>query len=393
MRDFGSSVAAIALELGGGWLSRYELSRLEPGAVVRSDTDAGSAQRLMMNGGYLCEASVVVGGDRLLARIERLEPEVPPEPSPERGDEATELLPFVIRMGTIEIALSELEGLGELSFIDFAKSLGEREDAELLACGLAVAAGKIVVIDERLGIRITRLLASGFGAAEPRTTGALLGRGYSAEPVKDYDFRRPDCFTKRGIDRSREAQLEFLRALQSMLPAAAGYRLALVDQLCYDEWLREQPASGRSYRLLPASPLRVAERGVGRLPAKLVVGPSGSSLPEGVLDALKGYAEQRLQIMAAYNRPIIVALGGAARNFAEEDPGLRVFGSCLRSGWKRAADLRFGPATERETPPGDDVAYRNEMILYVKFEGPGEGLCEIVYPIRALEARFAALNR
>ena len=80
----------------------------------------------------------------------------------------------------------------------------------------------------------------------------------------------------------------------------------------------------------------------------------------------------------------------------EEDPGLSLTASCLRSGWKRVADLRIARAAGIvDRAPGEEAAYPGEMILYVRIEDPSSadgGLFELVYPLRSLEACFAALN-
>jgi flagellar motor switch/type III secretory pathway protein FliN len=395
MDDFLSAVGKLTVDVGSGWISRYEAGVLAPGDVVRSETDAGSAHRVGYNGEYLCDGSLVVAGDTFAVRMERLEPEAPPPPFPERGDEATELLPFAIRVGNVEVPLGELSGAGRLSFINLRRREGGSEDAELVVAGLSLAAGKVVVIDEKLGLRVTRRLFRPFEEACLRTTGSLLGPGYSAEPIKDYDFKRPDCFTKRGIDRAREVHLEFLRSLQARIPSASKYALAEIDQLCYREWTQILPGSGRKHALLGSSLGRPREDSRPGLPARLLVEPLGSEgrLGEDSAAAIREYAEAQLKVAAAESRPVILSLGGSALSLLDEDPGLEILASCLRNGWKRVADLRLSAARGiSEEAPGDEAAYPNEMILYALLESPDGGKLEIVYPLRSLEACFTALN-
>jgi flagellar motor switch/type III secretory pathway protein FliN len=395
MDDFLSAVGKLTVDVGSGWISRYEAGVLAVGDVVRSESDAGSAHRVAFNGEYLCDGSLVVAGDTFAVQVERLEPESPPPPFPERGDEATELLSFSIRVGSVELSLGELSGVGRLSFINLRRREGGSEDAELVVAGVALAAGKVVVIDERLGLRVTRRLARPFEEACLRTTGSLLGPGYSAEPIKDYDFKRPDCFTKRGIDRARELHLEFLRSLQARLPASAKYALSEIDQLCYREWTQALPGSGRKHSLLGSSRGRSREEGRAGLPAKLLVEPlgAGGRLGEEVAAAMREWAEAENKVASAESRPIIVSLGGSALSLLDEDPGLEILASCLRNGWKRVADLRLSPAREvGERVPGDETAYPNEMILYALIESADGGRLELVYPLRSLEACFTALN-
>jgi hypothetical protein len=393
MEDFMSSMARIAVDIGGGWLSRYEAGTLGRGDVVRSEAIAGEAQRVSLNGDYLCDASVAVAGGRLFAKIEGLEPSVPPPSPPERGDELTELLPFAIRLGLVERPLRELAGLGRLSFIDLGRSLSATEDAELLVAGVPLASGKVVVVDENFGLRIERRLAEPFEEAELRTTGALLSSGYRAEPIKDYDFTRPDCFTKRGIVRARDIHLEFLRVLQARLPSAAGFVLSCVDQMTYGEWASALPGQGRKQLLLSTTPARARSVEAVALPAKpfLSSGPGASAPETAIAEGLLAYAGRCA--MSFESRPIVASVGGAASALLEEDPDFAITASCIRNGWKRVAELRTGPATlVSDAPPGEEAAFEHEMILFVGFEAPDGGRLELVYPLRCLEPCFAALN-
>jgi flagellar motor switch/type III secretory pathway protein FliN len=399
--DFISSKGRVAVDVGRGWLSRYEAGILAEGGVIRSEDDAGSPHFVSLNGEYLCDGSLAVFGERLFLRVESLEPDARPRPFPERANDATELLPFAIRVAAVEVRISELAGIGRRSYIELDRAFREDEDAELVVAGLPVAAGKVAVIGERLGMRVARRLAEPYRDPEVRTTGSLLPPGYGAEPVKDYRFKMPDVFTKRGILRAQELHLEFLRTIQARSAAAAGYRLELVDQLSYGEWLDAQPAAGRSYALLPTLPSRGREAAAEpprRLVARAAAGES-TSLGEETLAALRSCAEQSLRPAGA--RPVVLALGGDALSLLDEDPGLGVTASCLRNGWKRVADLRVeapagalaGSGFASERAPGGEAAYPGEMILLARFASAGGGSLELVYPLRCLEALFAELNR
>jgi hypothetical protein len=105
MDDFLAARGELAVDVGTGWISRYEAGILKTGDVIRSETDAGVPHRVMLNGEYLCAGSSVIVGDdgkrggRFYVKVEEFEPVSPPAPFPARGDELIELLPFAIRLG------------------------------------------------------------------------------------------------------------------------------------------------------------------------------------------------------------------------------------------------------------------------------------------------------
>jgi hypothetical protein len=397
MNSFLSMAGALTADIGSGWISRCDAGVLESGDLVTADEEAGFPQRLKLNGDYLCEASLRVAGDRLFARIERFEPETAPKPSPERGDEATELLPFAIRLASIEVEIGALSGLGRLSFVDLDKPLSSGDDAELLVAGIPLASGKVVVVGERFGLRVTRRLVDPFDEPEMRTTGVVLGRRRQAEGVKDYDFRMPDCFTRRGIKKAEAIHLEFLRTLADRLPAAAELRLELVDQLAYFEWAGERLSGERGYALLETRPTRArpsesSADGI-ELPPKLLLRPASAAgaLDPALVDSLRADAERRAA--PGGSRPVIAALDAPMRALLGDDGGLAVTAACLRNGWKRVADLRLAPpAGFLDDVPGDEAAFRGEMILLVRIANPGGGALDLVYPLRSLDACFRALN-
>jgi flagellar motor switch/type III secretory pathway protein FliN len=397
MNSFLSRASSLAVDIGSGWISRYDAGVLKPGDVIEAEEEAGYPQRLRLNGEYFCEVSLAVAGDRFFARIERFDPEAAPVPSPERGDEATELLPFAIRLASIEVELGALSGLGRLSYIDLDKPLSAGDDAELVVAGIPLAAGKVVVVGERFGIRVARRLVDAFEEPEMRTTGVVLNECRCAERIKDYDFRRPDCFTMRGIQKAQAIHLEFLRTLADRLPATAELSLELVDQLAYWEWAEAQGSLDRAYALLETRPVRArpddlpAERMT--LPAKLLLRPASARLPldPALVSSLGAYAEQGSAPAGA--RPVIAALDGPMRELLKDDGDLAVTAACLRNGWKRVADLRLAPPPGfRGEVPGDEAAYRGEMVLLARIGDPKGGTLELVYPLRCLEACFRALN-
>jgi flagellar motor switch/type III secretory pathway protein FliN len=271
MKEWINEEAVLTVDVGTGWISRYEAEGLAAGSIVRSSAEAGNPCIVRVNGGFFAQGSVAVvdgAGEPPTALLGAfLESFDEPEnvfPRPARGDEAIELLPFALRLNAVRLPFSSLEGAGIMSFVNLDRCADGGTDAELILAGIAVAEGKVVVIGENMGLRVTRLLFESPRGNFPRTTGSVLSALYNAESVKNYNFRMPDCFTKRAIQRTQEIHLEFLRGYESRFPGSGGWKLDLVDQLNYGEWLddgaRPHPRlpEGENFQSSEKIPHRVA---------------------------------------------------------------------------------------------------------------------------------------
>lgn len=405
MADWKKERAHVTVDAGEGWMSRFELEGLRVGSIVRSQTEAGWSQRVELNGKFLARASIIIVGrpdgtdERLCARIDDMRDEDPrPEPQ-ERGDGLLELLPFAIRVAALDLAMEDLEGAGPRSLINLDRNFSMDEDAELVVAGVPAARGKVAVIGECLGIRVTALLVAPGAGSPPRTTGAAVLPGYAAERVKDYNFKMPDCFTKRAIDRAAEIHLEFLRGLEASGAGAAGFRLARVDQLTYGEWCADPGrAAAVAVMTKPAGRRRDYEREApGGLPPKLLVQAGDARLPLGA-ERIDPYREWIAQsAVSAGLLPLVVGFDAAGSAALEADPLFALGFACLRGGWMRVADLRIGQGAGGEVlqgpPPAAEGAVRWEMILLARFEATDGKRMDIVYPLALLEPYLPVLGR
>jgi flagellar motor switch protein FliM len=226
-----------------------------------------------------------------------------------------------------------------------------------------------------------------------RTTGNLLSASYGAEPVKDYDFRRPDKFTYRGVLKAQDLHLEFLRTLQARLPETAKFSIACIDQMTYGEWKASLAPADRAFATFDTAPSRPREEVIIPMPATLVAraeAPKLEMLDPETIEALRGYALS--QSRPTGRRPVLASIEGGARALLGEDPGLAVTAACLRNGWKRVADLRMGSASIASAAPGEESIAEGEMILLVSLRHSGGGTLDLVYPALTLEPCFSALN-
>lgn len=66
-------------------------------------------------------------------------------------------VPLQVVLGTTEATLEQLSSLGQGTIIELDKLAGEPVD--LIAAGIVVAKGEVVVIDENFGIRVTEMVS------------------------------------------------------------------------------------------------------------------------------------------------------------------------------------------------------------------------------------------
>jgi len=401
MKEWKDEEAVLTIDIGTGWLSRYEFGELKTGSVIRSATEAGTGCVISLNGDYFAHGSVSVLGDRLCAWIDSLEQSETGAMCPCRGDKATELLRFAIRSGRACVPMSALEGVGVGSLINLDCPVSADSDADLVIAGKVAARGKVTVIGENMGLRVTGMLVEASHDSFPRTTGAALASGYTAEIVKDYNFYMPDRFTKRAIIRAGEIHLDFIRGWQARFPELTGWKLTYVDQLNYGEWIddRSRPdAMFVSFR--PANRTRAYEREKGgTVPDTLVVESAGARYPvnEAEKSDIASWLTSRLEKRASL--PYRIALDARTAELIGRDENSDITLACLRSGWLSTADLRIGRAS------GADAALitrellapaereRWGMILVARLESEGGGKVDIVYPEDLVDPYLPLLGR
>jgi len=401
MKEWKDEEAVLTVDTGTGWISRYEFGELKAGSVIRSATEAGTGCSISLNGDFFAQGSINVVGDRLCAWIDSLEESETVAISPCRGDRSTELLRFAIRSGTVSVRMSALEGVGVRSLINLDCPVSAESDAELVIAGKIVARGKVTVIGENMGLRVTEMLVEAPHDSFPRTTGSALAGGYTAELIKDYNFYMPDRFTKRAIVRTGEIHLDFIRGLQSCFPELTGWKLSYVDQLNYGEWIddRSRPeAMFVSFR--PAQRSREYEReNGGTVPDTLVVESSNARYP--VSDAEKrniaSWISDRPEKRASL--PYRIALDVRTAEILDKDEKIDIALACLRSGWLSTADLRIGRASGAEEAvimrelPALTERERWSMILVARLESQSGGKIDIVYPEDLVDPWLPALGR
>ncbi len=409
MKQWLNEEALLTVEAGSGALSRYELEELCVGSVVRSVTEAGMGCLLRLNGEFFARGSVVVidgsnGEAAFGAFIDSLEMPDVAFPRSHRGARATELLPFTIRVAALPVTMRQLEGIGPGSLVNLdcpCQADGLDTQALLIVAGIAVASGTVTVIGENMGLRITALSSAFPSGSAPCTTGAVLAPGYSAEPVKNYNFRMPDRFTKRAIMRAADIHGRFLQLWQSRFPRLTDWKIILVDQLNFGEWLDD---AGRPSALILSCPSAERQREYPlndevRFPDTFLLEGRGVSKPlvERELSGLREWSRKRL--FPGKVPPLRLAFDSRAAELLQTDSSFEIGLSALRAAWLETADLRLGAAAgaeraaETPEPRLREQGDRYAMILLLRLESPDGGRLDIVYPDALLDPFLPVLGR
>jgi hypothetical protein len=260
------------------------------------------------------------------------------------------------------------------------------------------------VIKEDMGIRITQVLARPFAETDIRASGFLLDPN-TRRKVKDYDFKRPDKFTKIAIDNILDTHCLFLRNLRIRLPAmAAGLSAnpypATVDQCTFEEALQELVKIGR-FSLFAAENLgrsrldsrtaaegRFAVHGTALLEEEGTAHPVAPNVRKFIdeLGNIRDYVNR--QPVLIYHRdgtPVQAALGQAE--------GGEALLSCLRGGWKNLVDLNLRPMPTDDPFAREPWIPAQDMVIIVSFNGAdGKPAMVIVYPYLTLEPLMGVLG-
>jgi flagellar motor switch/type III secretory pathway protein FliN len=404
MSDFQNQKGALTVVIGQGWLSSFETGSLKAGDVVRTGHLAGRPSTLRFNGCEMAPCEVVVIGDVFGARVAGTEPMGETVAVPGTRDDLAELLPTEVVLGSIEVSPAELRGVARNTIISLGVPLSESEDAELRAGGMPLARGKVVVIGEEFGLRITEVLARPFAESNIRASGFLLDpRG--TRGVKDYDFRRPDKFTKIAIDNVRDTHCLFLRNLRVRMPEiAAGLASdpspAATDQCTFEEsqhWLAE---AGR-FSLFAAENLGMRRRdrespAEGRFAAhgKALLEEEGT--PHPVATEVRNRIDEMANIRDYLNRqPVLIYYRDTTPVHAAlaSDDSHEVLLSCLRGGWKNLVDLNLRPMPADDPFAEQPWIPARDMVIIVSFNGAdGKVAMAIVYPYLTLEPLMGVLG-
>lgn len=400
----------VTIRIGEGFLSPYELATLSVGDVIRTDQVVGRRLSLQFNGIPIASCEFVPVGPLFMAWINSVEPPPGSGNGPGVMEEMTELLSFTIRGGSVRLSLEQLRGVGPSSLISFGAPVSTTEDVELNVMGIPAARGKLVVIDQQFGIRITRMVGEAFSAPNVRASGYLVNDLEALNRVKDYDLSRPDRFTPGTISRIAEIHRYFLRYVGIRLPELGKAlqmkrdRYGGVDQCTYGEW-RGESCPDR-WRLLVAENVPWRFRWGGYKGEETARNRVSLSLVEPedaevrVSDELRGaivhdILERNARI--PWRNLLVVAYrsDGPLAAALEKQEIRETLLDCLKAGWKNVVNLNLQwlPSDDPILAEGQQVTPDGGMVITAAFtDQEGRPQAYIVYPDVTLEPMMSVLD-
>jgi flagellar motor switch protein FliM len=408
MDDLFTTKGTLAVSIGEGFLSSFEASTLKRGDIVRTTRLPGMPSMLHFNGVPICPCEIAVLGGVFAVRItQRPFRDQAPEPGLGTRDDLVEILPSMVRLGSIHISLAELKAARPGTFIGLGKKYSAGVDAELVVAGIPVAVGKVIAfvgMGGCMGIQIDRVNGTSFKESNIRSSGYLHEPGSLSEKWVPYDFTRPDWFTVNCIARMDALHALFFRNLKAGLPQLAQMlsdhsdHPALVDQLLFAE-LKDSPPQDVKLRPFGAEIVSVRGSREAREPASPA--PTAFLEEEGtqhpVDSRIRAELEKLLLGMETLKErnPIVFFYRDEAgmRGIFEGTQARETLLACLRGAWKNLVDLKIRPSETGEAGSFSSTVHRQEMILVVAFNGKdGKAGLLIVYPYRTLEPYMGLLE-
>lgn len=382
------------LIIGKGYLSAFEVNELAAGDVVQVSHEAGTPFDVLFNGAYACTGEIIVFGDTFGIRLTHASGEEETAPAPGVTDDVVEILPTRIGLAGIRVSLAEMEGIAAGTLVHLGKKIDE--DVELIVAGIPVASGRVVVtsLNERMGLRITKVYGRKADGIGVRVSGFHFDSSAIDFRVKDYDFCRPDKFTKAGVLKTHNVHETFLMNLRAASGEMRNLRVSDVDQLTIREAF-EALGPDRRFLLVDVSLDRAGGRRVregkgpsGRKEQKYFLAEEGAEIPGGP-DRLKSFVEWMKAGGTEQNRKILIAFGAESPFAAFEGEAAvnEILLASLRNGWKNVADVGFKLSRRAAGPEEAKVVPDNDLVLAVKIAGGGDAEkgCTIIYPYAAIE--------
>ena len=387
--------------IGHGFLSAFELSALKKGDVVQVARRPGIPYSIYFNDSFLCYGDAVVIDEMRGVRVTESLTNDHHAHRPGITDDVIELLPAKIRFGSIRLSLQELQGVSTGTIINLGKKGGD--DVELIVAGLVVASGKVVYLSahDNMGMRISDVYGIEAGQFDVRTSGYHFDPEQTKIEVAEYDFLRPDKFTRDAIEKTKNIHETFLMNLRAMSRDFKDYQVSRVDQMAFHEFVDEVESDavcmigecfsgpGRQKHGSVRSKARSTSdftAFVQEEDSPLALDPEyfrkyGEWVREGDIGRLR-------QFLISFEKECPL-------EFSEQDPQFHeTIMTSLRNAWKSVADLSFTHTSIATNPQEAKIVPDNDMILFVKFEdsrNPGRGFV-IVYPYISIEPIVAFLQ-
>ncbi|MBI4977565.1 MAG: FliM/FliN family flagellar motor switch protein [Spirochaetes bacterium] len=389
----------LTVVLGRGAISRYELGVLKAGDVVRMANNAGRPFAVEFNGRHVARGEAVVLGFKTAkpvfgVRLSQVPGEpLTADPFPPLND-LVEILPAEIVLDRVPFSMAELTDVGVGTVIALERLVDG--DIDLVVAGMTVARGRLMVHGENFAFRVTEKTIAVKEQVAPRISGALIEP--AREPrIKEYDFRRPDKFSRVAVNRFTQIHELFVEHLKAMMPETGNYRVTSTDQAAFYE-VEDHLKSG-DYRFFIVS-TEQRPTGINYIPS--VYGNGGRELKIFVQPAQTKHThfrEKEYQDMLAWWRDemkkwygfhlFLVAyhkdsvFGKLASDRSVEE----LFLTPLANGWKALVNTHLHLSKMSDKPEDALIIPKNDMILYstIGEENNPSSTCFIIYPYITIE--------
>jgi flagellar motor switch protein FliM len=394
MKNLFGRQGRLAVSVGEGSISSFESSALRTGDVVSSSKIAGFPATVFFNEQFMCHCEVVIFTDLFGVRVTNMVRANDSQIESGIKDEAIELLPFRIILGSINVTLEQLRGVEPGTAVSLGVPYNEEIDATLEIAGFPVASGKVVCIYENIGIRLVDIYENAFPKTSIRTTGNVYESEYATSSIKDYSFKRPDKFSRDAIDRLRGIHGLFAKNLNTM-SAHSNARVTAVDQLAFGEALDGFCSDRVSFVVLKNSRFTPSPNAKSSAPETLLVEEEGTqySVSDGSKALLRKMipADGRVfgkPVFACYTRDKSI---GEMMSTAE---GLASTIACLRGAWKNLADLNLDIDSQSTSDEDIRIISDNELVVAIELSNSGgsDDRILLIYPYITLEPFIRILN-
>lgn len=237
MKKFLDISGKLSVVLGKGHLSLYEITHLKKGDMFIISKQEGEPWSVYYNDHFLCQGEIVVLQNHFGVRISGFINENENINFTPTGivEDIIEMLPISLQLNQVEVSLKELKNISIGSIIELDKMHKQKKAIELIAAGIPVANGKVVIVGENFGIQIDEVYYSEKSDIPIRSSGNRVDPELSDKKIHIHDYCRPGKFTWESIQKIQDIHNTFIHTLKLLIPKTKKHKTLRVDQWAYCE--------------------------------------------------------------------------------------------------------------------------------------------------------------
>ena len=383
-----------------GFISLYESCNLKKGDVIQLSTIQSNPLSLYFNGIFLGKGEVVILGkfvskfdsniERLGIRLYDLNDHDTTNTFPGAMDKLLDIVPVYLELDKIQISLNDLKGLGVPSFIGLEKEYNKEEDVELLAAGQPIAYGKLIVVNDNFGIRITKVYYKNNPDIPFRSSGSIIDVNSGDYAIRDWNFKRPDKFSRNQILSIKNIHNVFVNNLKLLIPDIKKYKVERIDQIVFCE-IYDEIKTNHAYITFrnETRPMAVSSMDVVKLKSKKDIPKyyiqqkrSKFKPPCYLIEHLKKISNKEIKVrweslilLAIYKKSHLAKLN------TENKINKSILES-LQNAWKTIGNINFRLKSMLESFEKAKIVPDNDMCISIKIideSNPGANMI-IIYP-------------